>query len=83
MIPSNAAMPRWRSAMANARRGGNALRDIIAFSQRYGIPRRHAGYRTAETITNYPNVGNNWISKPRKCGQLAAGLVGLADLLLK
>ena len=69
--------------MAHARRGGNALRDIIVFRKDTAVQggmREIAGLRQS-AIARVSE--NNWFSQPRKCGQLAAGLVGLADLLLR
>ena len=69
--------------MAHARRGGNALRDIIAFSQRYGIPRRHAGNRRAETISNCPSVGTTLDFPATEMWPAGSGTGGTGGLVIK
>ena len=69
--------------MANARRGGDALRDVMAFSLRYGFPRRHAGNRRAETISNCPSVGQQMDFPATEMWPAGSGTGGTGGLVIK
>ena len=69
--------------MAHARRGGNALRDIMAFPQRYGIPRRHAGNRMAETVRSCPSVGKKLEFPATDLWTAGSGTGGTGGLVIK